>query len=217
MLAEPSRSAMLTLLLDGGRHPAGELAASAGITPQTASFHLNKMTETGIVLVEKHGRHRYYHIGRREDAEIIEQLSALAGPVEIKSLRQSEQMKRLRHARFCYDHLAGEVAVTIAEALVDRQILTKQGLDYELTVTGESFFQSLGIDIPDLRKKRRAFARCCLDWTERRHHLAGALGKAMTDQLFARGWLKRRDNGRGVDVTPEGLTGLSAAFGIDFG
>jgi DNA-binding transcriptional ArsR family regulator len=217
LLSDRSRSAIATLLLDGRSHPAGELAAAARVTPQTASFHLSRMTETGIVTVEKHGRHRYYRIGRAADAEVIEQLLSLAKPAEIKSFRQSVMMRELREARFCYDHLAGQTAVAIVEAMEARALLRKAGMEYEVTAEGESFFADFGLDLAVLRRKRRAFARCCLDWTERKHHLAGALGQALTDRMFERGWLVRNEAGRGVRVTKEGEAGIARTFGVTSG
>jgi DNA-binding transcriptional ArsR family regulator len=215
LLADSSRAAMIALLMDGRHHPAGELAAAAAVTPQTASFHLSKMVETGIVMVEKHGRHRYYRIGRQEDAVIIEQILTLVKPVEVRSLRESVQMRTLRHARFCYDHLAGQVAVAITESMVAHNYLHIEGMDYIITESGEPFFKDLGIHLKDLRKKRRSFSRCCLDWTERKYHLAGSLGHALTDHLFQLQWLIRHDSGRGVHVTKEGEAGIYRTFGID--
>lgn len=215
LLADSSRSAMIVLLMDGRYHPAGELAAAAAVTPQTASFHLSKMVETGIVLAEKHGRHRYYRIGRQEDAVIIEQILTLVKPVEVRSLRESEQMRTLRHARFCYDHLAGHVAVAIAESMVAHKYLDKEGMDFIITSNGETFLEGLGLNLNDLRKKRRAFSRCCLDWTERKFHLAGSLGHALTDRLFQLGWLIRHESGRGVHVTKEGEIAICRTFSIN--
>lgn len=214
LISDPSRAAILLHLLDGRCHPAGDLAAAAGITPQTASFHLAKMAELGIVTVEKHGRHRYYRIAQASDAEMIEQLLSFAGPAPVVSLRQSDQMKKLRHARMCYDHLAGEAAVRMAESLQRAGHLQKDGLQLHVTASGERFFADFGLDLPQLRKKRRAFSRCCLDWTEREHHLAGALGQGLTERMFAMDWFRREEQSRAVRITQEGRQGMAERFGI---
>ncbi|MCE5168726.1 winged helix-turn-helix domain-containing protein [Paenibacillus profundus] len=214
LLSDASRSAMLTHLLDGRFHPAGEMALAAGITPQTASFHLAKMMESGVVVAEKHGRHRYYRIQKSADAEIIEQLLSLSGPVQITSLRQSVQMEKLRHARMCYDHVAGELGVSIADSLTERGLLYKNGMEFAVTEAGESFFNDFGLELGELRKKRRSFCRCCLDWTERKHHMAGALGQALAERMMQLNWLERDSSSRAVRITEEGRERISALFDI---
>ncbi|WP_372629034.1 ArsR/SmtB family transcription factor [Cohnella sp.] len=214
LISDPSRAAILMHLLDGRCHPAGDLAAAAGITPQTTSFHLTKMTEIGMVTVEKHGRHRYYRIAQASDAEAIEQLLSFAGPTPVVSLRQSDQMKKLRHARMCYDHLAGEVAVRITKSLLEREHLLKEGLQLHVTASGERFFEEIGLDLLQLRKKRRAFSRCCLDWTEREYHLAGALGQGLTERMLEMDWFRREERSRAVRITQIGKQGIAERFGI---
>lgn len=214
LLSDASRSAMLTHLLDGRFHPAGEMALAAGITPQTASFHLAKMMESGVVVAEKHGRHRYYRIQKSADAEVIEQLLSLTGPVQITSLRQSVHMEKLRQARMCYDHVAGELGVSIAESLTERGLLNKNGSEFVVTQTGEAFFNDFGLELTELRKKRRSFCRCCLDWTERKHHVAGALGQALAERMLQLNWLERDSSSRAVHITEVGRERISNLFNI---
>ncbi|UHA75862.1 ArsR/SmtB family transcription factor [Paenibacillus sp. 481] len=214
LLADSSRTAMLTHLLDGRYHAAGELAGVAGITAQTASFHLAKMSESGLVIAERHGRHRYYRIGDSVAAEIIEQLLSAAGAdsTNITSLKQSEQMKKLSQARICYDHLAGNIAVQMIRSLEERNIVVKVDMRYDVTANGDLFSKKMGLDLDILRKKRRTFARCCLDWTEREHHLAGSLGQALTEWMLEKEWIIRDGATRAVYVTEAGARGIAAMF-----
>jgi DNA-binding transcriptional ArsR family regulator len=213
-VSEPSRSAILMTLLDGCVHPASELAVSAGIKPQTASFHLAKMVESKIVEVEKHGRHRYYKLANDEVAEVLESFLAISPPVKINSLRQSVDQKAICLARTCYDHLAGELGVKLTEAMVGMGVLQRSEQEFMLTNYGEKFLIQFGLDIPEIRKKRRSFSRHCLDWSERRHHLAGGLGKAMALRLLEVGWIRRVPSSRAVRVTKEGEIGFRDIFSI---
>lgn len=184
MVSDASRSAILNALMDGRFHAAGELARMAGIQPQTASFHLAKMVDAGLIAVEKQGRHRYYGIRNPEVAQVMESLLSIAPPVKIKSLRQSAEEQTLRKARTCYDHLAGNLGVSLTQSLVREGILLEGENGFEVTKNGEAFFENFQIDLNRVKRKRRSFSHKCLDWSERRHHLAGALGHALLDRLL---------------------------------
>lgn len=215
LVSEPSRAAMLTALLDGRFHPASELANMAGIKPQTASFHLAKMVEANVIVFEKHGRHRYYGIRDSTVAQTMESLLALAPPVEIKSLRQATEDQAIRWARTCYDHLAGNVGVQLTDSLKQRGIIQETNEGFAVTESGEAFFESLQINIAQVKKKRRSFSHKCLDWSERRHHLGGALGNALLDRLVELQWVQRVPKTRAVSITSEGKQGLKETFSID--
>ncbi|MEC0240879.1 helix-turn-helix domain-containing protein [Paenibacillus dokdonensis] len=214
LLGETSRAAILTSLMDGRFHTASELALEAGITPQTASFHLAKMTAGMLVTAEKHGRYRYYKLAGQEIAQILETFLTISKPAEIRSLRQSTQMKALCEARTCYDHLAGKLGVRLTQSLMDNKYIEKGQEEFTVTPAGERFFTELGLDLPALRKQRRSFSRICLDWSERQHHLAGTLGHAVVSRLFEMKWIERAPSGRAVIVTEQGRAGLKRDFGI---
>ena len=215
LVSEPSRAAILTALLDGRFHPASELAYMAGIKPQTASFHLAKLSEADVVSVEKHGRHRYYGIRNQEVAQVMETMLSIAPPPVISSLKQSVEDKAVRYARTCYDHLAGFAGVQVTEGLLARGLLVKGEKEFAVTANGEQFLADLGIDLGRTRAKRRSFSHCCLDWSERRHHLAGALGHALLDKWLDLRWIQRLTGTRAVTVTAAGKQGFKDLFGMD--
>ncbi|MBO2465525.1 ArsR/SmtB family transcription factor [Actinomadura violacea] len=214
LLADRARAAMLTALLDGRPLAAGELARTAGVSAQTASAHLARLLEAGFVTVVKQGRHRYYRLQNAEVAQVIEALSRIGPQVEVRSLRQSRDARRLHTARTCYDHLAGEAGVALFAALVDGGLIERDGEEaFEVTEKGEDRLGVLGLDVPALRRSRRRFAWECLDWTERRPHLNGALGAALTARMIELGWFERGTTRRALKVTEGGLKGLADSFG----
>ncbi|MCY8139790.1 winged helix-turn-helix domain-containing protein [Bacillus inaquosorum] len=206
LLSDPSRSSILLSLMDGRIHPAGELAYLANIKPQTASFHLNKLLEAKLISVEKHGRHRYYRLSNSEAASVIEQLLSIAPKEKVTSLKDSKEKSDLHFARTCYDHLAGYVGVQITNSLVEQGMLKKVDLNFEVTSEGSLFFSNFGINEEQQRNKRRAFARCCLDWSERQHHLAGALGNALLVRMLEEKWIVRMPKTRAIKITQSGKT-----------
>ncbi|GED27712.1 transcriptional regulator [Brevibacillus agri] len=215
LIGEPSRVSMLVSLMGGKALPASELARLARITPQTASTHLAKLVEGGLLQSESHGRHRYYRLASPEVAHAMEALLTIANPVPVRSLRESEQLRVLRYARTCYDHLAGEVGVALTQKMIELRLLEASGQDFVLNEAGKVKLQSLGVEVDARPKSRRRFARQCLDWSERRHHLAGSLGASLTNRLFELGWIERIPGGRAVRVTPDGAAGFLAEFGLE--
>ncbi|MFD3448945.1 ArsR/SmtB family transcription factor [Microbacteriaceae bacterium 4G12] len=215
LVSETSRAAILTVLLDGRFHPASELAYMAGIKPQTASFHLSKMVYANVVAVEKQGRHRYYGIQNQEVAQIMESLLSIAPPVEIKSLKQASENKSLRLARTCYDHLAGHLGVQLTLSLINMGIINEEKYGFIVTEKGEEFFTAFEIDLEKVKKKRRSFSHKCLDWSERRHHLAGALGNALLERLLELNWVQRLPKTRAIKITNDGQKGFKETFSID--
>ncbi|AZH27811.1 MULTISPECIES: winged helix-turn-helix domain-containing protein [unclassified Paenibacillus] len=217
LVSEPSRAAILTALLDGRFHTASELAHMAGIKPQTASFHLAKMTEAQVVTVEKQGRHRYYGIQDPEVAQVMESLLSIAPPVPIKSFKQASENEAIRLARTCYDHVAGHLGVQIMSFFIQRGILSEDQDGLHITQQGEIFFADFQIDLKNTRQKRRSFSHKCLDWSERRHHLAGALGSALLDRLFELHWVEHLPTTRAIRITAEGKRGFKEVFSIEIG
>jgi DNA-binding transcriptional ArsR family regulator len=269
LIAETTRAAMITALLDDRPLAAGELARLAGVSPATASAHLARLLNGGLVTMIKQGRHRYYHLAGPEVAAAMEALAHLSNgtPVQVRSLRESQDATALAEARTCYDHLAGRAGVALLEALLARRILmlatgggelaacgpnggarpgngglagnghvengapngAREGYEgrharaapqapirpeaFVVTADGMATLTSFGLNIGALERTRRRFAGACLDWTERKPHLNGALGAAMTARLLGLGWIERGSRRRAVRVTPAGREGLAATFG----
>ena len=209
LISEPARARILLALLDGRGLPATELAQRAGITCQTASSHLAKLSEGGLLQVIPQGRHRYYRIGNSRIAELLESMARFAPRAETDRARSPIQI-----ARTCYNHIAGKLGVAVTEAIVRRKLLKEAGRDYELTTNGAGWFSELGIDVAALRKSGRVFARQCLDWSERRNHLAGVLGSALAEYLFNDGWIERVPESRAVRITKLGGRELKRRLGV---
>lgn len=222
-IAVPARAAMLLRLMDGRAYTAGELAMSADVSAQTASNHLAHLLERSLLRVHKQGRHRYFSFADERGARAVETLLALQ-PADSSLERgsrheagpHSDTVVDWRTARTCYDHLAGRVAVAIAHALERRQVLRPAAESYALTPSGSSWFlRELGIATDTLARQRRSLARQCIDWTERRPHIGGALGAALLLVLLERGWVRRARKPRILQVTPVGARELARRFGAD--
>jgi DNA-binding transcriptional ArsR family regulator len=204
LIGEPTRVVMLWSLVGGQARPASELAFYANVSAQNASAHLARLVEAGLLAVEARGRHRYYRLAGVEVAHAIEALAVLAPTAKAMAGAPPRQTPDLKYARTCYDHLAGRVAVEICAALKDKGYIEPVDADFEITGKGEKLFRDLGMEISELRQQRRAFARQCQDWSERQPHLAGALGAAMLERMFQRGWIMRVRSSRIVRVTTRG-------------
>jgi DNA-binding transcriptional ArsR family regulator len=214
LIGDPTRAAMLQALQDGRAQPASALAWAAGVTAQAASNHLAKLVDGGLLAVERQGRHRYYRLASAEVAHAIEALSVLAAPIRALDTPRSSKARALRDARCCYGHLAGRLGVKVCDALIARDLLrpTADKL-YEVTPEGRAWFEDLGVSVDSLRSTR-GVARQCLDWTERRHHLAGPLGVKLLAALTARGWLTLETRGRAVRLTADGAQALRSLLGV---
>jgi DNA-binding transcriptional ArsR family regulator len=208
LIGEAGRIQMLTVLLDGNGHSASELAMAAAASPQTASSHLSKLLAGGLVVSERNGRQRLFRLKNADVATAIEALGALAQD------SSDPAMPELRFARTCYDHLAGVLAIALRNELQRRDVLRYRDDTFLLTTKGERFLRSLDIDAQSLRGMRRSFARGCLDWTERHHHIGGAVGAAMLSRFMEMKWLARLRRTRAVRLTHEGERGFERIFGI---
>jgi DNA-binding transcriptional ArsR family regulator len=214
LVADHSRAEMLTALLADRALTATELAAIAGVTKQTASGHLARLVEAGLVSVEPQGRHRYFRLAGRDVAQLLESLMGVAFRAGAIRLRSSPREPALRKARVCYDHLAGELAVAVFERLRERQWLAPRDGLLELTDTGHRQFREWGIATAGLAGCRRPLCKPCLDWSERREHLAGALGAALLARVFELGWARREAGSRVVRFSPVGERALGEFFGL---
>lgn len=232
LLADPARCKVLLALDDGRALPASVLADEAGISRSTASSHLGKLTDAGLLTVRTHGRHRYYRLAGPDVADLLERLGQLSPPRPVRSLREGTRAARLRSARTCYDHFAGRLGVAIMGSLLERDVLvggdggydpgchphdapSSPGHDiaYELTDDGRTFLAEAGIEMPCSRRQMVGY---CVDWTEQRHHLSGGLGRGVLDRFVSAGWVRRANRGRAVTVTDRGRAALADRFGIDW-
>jgi DNA-binding transcriptional ArsR family regulator len=233
LVADPARARVLLALGDGRALPATVLAGEAGVAASTASAHLGKLVKGGLLVVERHGRHRYFRIAGPEVAELIEALARLSPAAPVRSLRQGTQAQAVRFARTCYDHLAGVLGTELMSALLERELLTGGDgvfepaaadadrlsspgfdLDYRLTSRGAQELREFGIDLEAL-PRRRPLIRYCVDWSEQRHHLAGSLGAALAARMFELGWVSRARHSRAVHVSEDGREGLKRSFGFE--
>ncbi|MDQ3527940.1 MAG: helix-turn-helix domain-containing protein [Actinomycetota bacterium] len=212
-LAAPARSAMLDLLMDGSARPAGELAVAARVKPSAASEHLAALVGAGLLRCDAHGRLRRYRIADPAIGRALEQIGHLCASTPVRSLRQSREQRDLARARLCYDHLAGRLGVALTDALIERGWL--EPADLRLTDVGEQGVAGRGIDLLPPRRSTRPVTLSCRDWTERRPHLAGALGAAIARHLLDQEWVRRRQSGRGLDITAPGREGLLASWGVE--
>ncbi|MFD3654677.1 ArsR/SmtB family transcription factor [Streptomyces sp. NPDC058620] len=215
LLADETRASFCLALLDGRAWTAGELARHAGVAPSTTSEHLGKLVAGGLLAEERQGRHRYVRLAGERVAHLVEELAAQVAPdgrERPRGLRAASVSSALARGRTCYDHLAGRLGITITEAMTVRGLL-RQDTGFALTDEGLGWFGSLGISLES--GTRRPLVRACLDWTERRPHLAGTAGAALCRHALDTGWCVRIGSGRAVKATPDGERALAELLGIE--
>ena len=225
LIADSTRATILQALLPDRPLAAGELARLAGVSAATASFHLGKLLDGALITVIRQGRHRYYRLAGHEVAAALEALGLISPGLPVRSLRQSREAAALAEARTCYDHLAGRAGVELLDGLLRRGLLEeKSGRTdrgdtsshrFEVTGAGAKELGSFGLNLLQIRRSRRHFAGTCIDWTQRRGHLNGALAAAITSRMFELGWIEHGQRRRSVRVTPAGIEGLACTFGVD--
>jgi DNA-binding transcriptional ArsR family regulator len=214
MIGDPTRAAMLGALLGGEALPAGELARQAGVAPATATSHLARLVEHGLLSRRRSGRHRYFTLASADVAAALEALGRITPSRRDTTAGAPAPNGSTRFARTCYDHLAGVLGVMVTERLLERQLIV--GNDwYEVTAAGDTWFRLLGIDLDVLRRSRRVVARPCLDWTERRDHLAGGAGAALASLMLERRWITRVEGTRAVRLTLRGREALFRTLGLE--
>jgi DNA-binding transcriptional ArsR family regulator len=214
LVGDPARANILCALLGGRALTAGELAFAAGVSPQTTSGHLGKLSAARLVVLMKQGRHRYYRLAGPHVGQMLESIMnvALVGPPRFQP--KSKLDEQMRHARTCYDHIAGVLGVGLAERLIERDFVILGDEAGEVTASGADFLLKLGVDLSAARAKRRVFCRPCLDWTERRVHIGGAVGAALAARCFELEWIERVRDSRALAITPTGRRGLMDAFAL---
>jgi DNA-binding transcriptional ArsR family regulator len=214
LVGDPARANILCALLGGRAVTAAELAIAAHVSPQTASGHLAKLTTARLLVVAKQGRHRYYRLAGPHVGQMLESIMtvALTGPPRFQPRTKADDA--MRRARTCYDHLAGVLGVAIADRLAERAFVVLGDEAGEVTADGAAFLAELGVDLAAARTRRRMFCRPCLDWTERRPHIGGAVGAAIACRCFELRWIERVRDSRAVTVTAAGRRGLMGVFGL---
>lgn len=211
-IGDPVRAEMLTALMAGRALTATELANHAGITKQTGSTHLRRLLDAQLITMHAQGRHRYFSIANEAVAQLIERMIGVAADAITVSVNTGPKEPALRRARVCYDHLAGEIAVSMYERLLQHRVLQFDGAALAVSDIGETWFRRFGIDLDGYHGQRRALCRVCMDWSERRNHLAGALGAAILQRIIDRGWAKRDPDSRLVTFRATGERALNQAL-----
>lgn len=217
LVGEPARAAILAALMDGRALTATELSHVAGVTPQTASSHLARLTAAKLVTVQKQGRHRYHRLARPEVARMLEGMMQIAATNETRPARKlvtGPRDEAMARARTCYDHFAGRLGVAISDRLIEERAVELDSESGLLTAKGTAFLEARGIELTGKRKSSRPVCRPCLDWSERRPHIAGKLGAAICSHYFDQGYVRRRNGTRALEITPPGRRALRDMFGI---
>lgn len=214
LIGDHARAEVLTALMAGEALTATELADVANLTKQTISSHLSKMLDARLIAVESQGRHRYFRLADRDVAHLLESLMGVAYRTGALRVRSSPREPALRKARVCYDHLAGELGVLAFDSLEQRRYIRRQAGEVILTRAGKNFLNDTGINVENLAAQRRRLSHACLDWSVRRHHLAGAIGAALLNQCYELGWARRVKNSRVVDFSPTGERAFRHRFGL---
>lgn len=216
LIAEPARASILLALMSGKAHTASELACEASITAQTASSHLAKLVEGKLLIVRKQGRHKYFQLFSFEVAELLETLLNMSATARHSQIPSGPKDLRLRTARVCYDHLAGNLGVSLFYNLSRAGLITEEGDAARLTQSGIDYFENLGIDNEFLRQPmgKRPLCRACLDWSERRSHLGGVLGKWILDDALSSKWFARDLDSRALLFTDAGLNNFKSKYNI---
>ncbi|MGD1058832.1 MAG: metalloregulator ArsR/SmtB family transcription factor [Solirubrobacteraceae bacterium] len=215
LMGDAKRASMLLALLGGEELPARDLAARARASSSLASSHLAKLTDGGLLAVERRGRNRYYRLADRHTAEAIEAILAIAPHRRAHSLRESSHGEAIRHARTCYDHLAGALGIALTDSLQYQGMIGAPNDGFPLTPAGQARLSGLGLDIEALQRGRRALTRPCLDWTERRPHLAGSLAAALAARLLELDWIRRRTSTRALTITDTGRRQLRTELDVN--
>jgi DNA-binding transcriptional ArsR family regulator len=214
LIGDPTRASILWTLLDGRAFTATELAVSANTSPQNISMHLGKLLEADLLCVEKQGRHKYYRFSNKEVAYAVEAMANLVPKPEVSLKNKSENYPPIKFCRTCYDHLAGKIGVALTDSLLEQKIIIEKNNAYEISPEGEKWFSRFGINIEESQKQKRIFLKPCLDWSERRNHIAGSIGALLLNKMIAEDWLRKTKDSRAMIITGKGEKELLKNFKI---
>jgi DNA-binding transcriptional ArsR family regulator len=210
LIGDPVRATIMWTLLDGKAFTATELAIAANTSAPNISMHLAKLVQADLLTAESQGRHRYYKFSRNEIAYAIEAMATLIPGSSNTHQRMDEVIPAIKQCRTCYDHLAGKTGVVITDSMLKQKIIIQTENNFDLSNKGKKWFEALGVDTEILQAQRRSFLRPCLDWSERRYHMAGSLAAALLSLMLAQDWVRRIKNSRAVLITAKGQKNLYA-------
>ncbi|WP_456315028.1 ArsR/SmtB family transcription factor [Pseudomonas shirazensis] len=214
LIGDATRAAILWNLLDGRAFTATELAIAAGTSAQNISMHLAKLLEADLICVEKQGRHKYYRFSSKEVAYAVEAMANLIPKPKTASKKETEDYPPIKYCRTCYDHLAGKIGVALTDSLLEQKIIVNKNNVFEISSEGQKWFFDFGINLEEAQKQKRIFLKPCLDWSERRNHLAGSVGAMLLNKMISEDWIRRTKNSRAIIVTGKGEKELLKYFKI---
>ena len=214
LIGDATRASILWNLLDGRAFTATELAMAVETSAQNISMHLGKLLDADLICVEKQGRHKYYRFSNKEVAYAVEAMANLIPKPKVSVKKKSEEYPPVKYCRTCYDHLAGKIGVALADSLLAQNILIEKNGIFEISTEGEKWFLNFGINLEDAQKQKRIFLKPCLDWSERRNHIAGSIGSLLLNKMITEDWLRRNKNSRAVTITGKGKKELLKNFKI---
>ena len=204
LIGDPTRASILWTLLDGRAFTATELAVAANTSPQNISMHLGKLLDANLLCVEKQGRHKYYRFSNKEVAYALEGMANLVPKTKVSSGNETENYPPIKFCRTCYDHLAGKIGVALADSLLEQKIIVRTNHVFEISSEGEKWFSDFGINLEEAQKQKRIFLKPCLDWSERRNHIAGSVGALLLNKMLEQDWIRRTANSRAIIITGKG-------------
>ncbi|MHC0442661.1 ArsR/SmtB family transcription factor [Flavobacterium sp. 3-210] len=214
LIGDPTRASILWTLMDGRAFTATELAISANTSPQNISMHLGKLLDADLLRVEKQGRHKYYRFSNKEVAYALEAMASLVPKPKIPSKKKPEKYPPIKFCRTCYDHLAGKIGVALTDSLLEQNIIKENNNAFEISTEGKKWFSNFGINLEEAQKQKRIFLKPCLDWSERRNHIAGSVGTLLFNKMKNEDWLRKTENSRAIIVTAKGEKELLKYFKI---
>lgn len=214
LIGDATRAAIMWTLLDGRAFTATELSIAVNTSPQNISMHLGKLLEANLLSVEKQGRNKYYRFSNKEVAYVVEAMANLISKPDISSKEKSENYPPVKYCRTCYDHLAGKIGVALADSLLEQKIIIEKNTTFEISQEGEKWFSGFGINIEEARKQKRIFLKPCLDWSERRYHIAGSIGTLLLNKMLEQDWIRRTTNSRAIIITGKGEKEMLKSFKI---
>jgi len=214
LIGDATRASILWNLLDGRAFTATELAIAIETSAQNISMHLGKLLDADLISVEKQGRHKYYRFSNKEVAYAVEAMANLIPKPEISAKKKTENYPPIKYCRTCYDHLAGKIGVALADSLLEQKIIIEKNNTFEISPEGEKWFSDFGINIGDAKKQKRIFLKPCLDWSERRYHIAGSVGTLLLNKMLEQDWIRRTANSRVIIITGKGEKEMLKSFKI---